>query len=100
LIANPGAAGAGITLHASYDAIYFSYTNQAAHYLQSLDRIHRRGQKSKTVNYYLFVCNNTIEENEVFRLRARELQQHELLGDTIVWPSSLDEALSELSGVQ
>jgi SNF2 family DNA or RNA helicase len=100
LIANPGAAGAGITLHASYDAIYFSYTNQAAHYLQSLDRIHRRGQKSKTVNYYLFVCNNTIEENEVIRLRARELQQHELLGDTIVWPSSLDEALSELSGVQ
>jgi SNF2 family DNA or RNA helicase len=99
LIANPGAAGAGITLHASYDAIYFSYTNQAAHYLQSLDRIHRRGQKSKIVNYYLFVCSNTIEENEVFRLRARELQQHELLGDTIVWPSSLDEALSELSGV-
>jgi SNF2 family DNA or RNA helicase len=100
LIANPGAAGAGITLHASYDSIYLSYTNQAAHYLQSLDRTHRRGQKSKIVNYYLLVCNDTIEENEVIRLRARELQQHELLGDTIVWPSSLDEALSELTGVR
>jgi SNF2 family DNA or RNA helicase len=98
LIANPGAAGAGITLHASYDAIYISYTNQAAHYLQSLDRIHRRGQKSKTVNYYLFICEGTIEETEVVRLRRRELQQHELLGDTYIWPTSLDEAISELTG--
>lgn len=96
-IGNPSAAGAGITLHASYDAIYLSYTNQAAHYLQSLDRIHRRGQKATSVNYYLLVCSNTIEEFEVMRLRARELQQHELLGDTISWPSSLDDALAELS---
>lgn len=96
-IANPSAAGAGITLHAAYDAVYFSYTNQAAHYLQSLDRIHRRGQNSQIVNYYLFVCSETIEEGEVTRLRARELQQHELLGDHVVWPTSLDEALSELT---
>ena len=96
-IANPSAAGAGITLHASHDAIYVSYTNQAAHYLQSLDRIHRRGQQSEQVNYYLFVCENTIEESEVQRLRARELQQHELLGDSILWPTSLDDALLELS---
>jgi len=96
LIANPSAAGAGITLHASFDAIYISYTNQAAHYLQSLDRIHRRGQKSEVVNYYLFICENTIEETEVVRLRNRELQQHELLGDSYIWPTSLDDALSEL----
>jgi SNF2 family DNA or RNA helicase len=96
LIANPSAAGAGITLHASFDAIYISYTNQAAHYLQSLDRIHRRGQKSEEVNYYLFICENTIEETEVIRLRNRELQQHELLGDSCIWPTSLDDALSEL----
>jgi SNF2 family DNA or RNA helicase len=98
LIANPSAAGAGITLHASFDAIYISYTNQAAHYLQSLDRIRRRGQKSNNVNYYLFVCENTIEETEVIRLRSRELQQHELLGDSYIWPTSLDDALSELRG--
>lgn len=97
LIANPAAAGAGITLHASYDAIYYSYTNQAAHYLQSLDRIHRRGQKAKTVNYYMMICEGTIEEHEVRRLRQRELAQHDLLGDVVEWPESLDKALAELS---
>lgn len=96
-IANPAAAGAGITLHAAYDAIYISYTNQAAHYLQSLDRIHRRGQISDIVNYYLLVCEKTIEESEIERLRSKEIQQHNLLGDSIVWPTSLDDALAELT---
>ncbi|RAJ98468.1 DEAD/DEAH box helicase [Aliidiomarina maris] len=95
-IGNPAAAGAGVTLHASYDAVYVSYSNQAAHYLQSLDRIHRRGQISEEVNYYLLVCKGTIEETEVIRLRDKELQQHSLLGDHISWPASLDEALKEL----
>lgn len=97
-IGNPAAAGAGITLHASYDAIYLSYSNQAAHYLQSLDRIHRRGQVSDLVNYYLLICKNTIEETEVLRLRGKELNQHSLLGDHIPWPTSLDDALQELIG--
>jgi len=96
-IGNPAAAGAGITLHASYDAIYLSYSNQAAHYLQSLDRIHRRGQVSDHVNYYLIACENTIEETEIVRLRGKEISQHNLLGDHIPWPTSLDEALDELS---
>ncbi|WP_173476189.1 DEAD/DEAH box helicase [Fibrobacter succinogenes] len=97
MIANPAAAGAGITLHASHDAIYYSYTNQAAHYLQSLDRIHRRGQLAPTVNYYMLISENTIEENEVKRLRQREIAQHDLLGDVIPWPESLDQALAELT---
>lgn len=96
-IGNPAAAGAGVTLHAAYDAVYVSYSNQAAHYLQSLDRIHRRGQNAKEVNYYLLVCENSIEETEVIRLRGKELQQHSLLGDHVSWPSSLDEVLKELS---
>lgn len=96
-VGNPAAAGAGITLHASHDAVYISYSNQAAHYLQSLDRIHRRGQISEEVNYYLLVCEGTIEESEVKRLRGKEIKQHDLLGDTVKWPTSLDDALSELS---
>jgi len=96
-VGNPAAAGAGITLHASHDAVYISYSNQAAHYLQSLDRIHRRGQISEEVNYYLLVCESTIEESEVKRLRGKEIKQHDLLGDTVKWPTSLDDALSELS---
>jgi len=95
---NPAAAGAGITLHAAYDAVYVSYSNQAAHYLQSLDRIHRRGQVSDHVNYYLLVCKDTIEETEIIRLRGKEVRQHDLLGDHIPWPTSLDDALRELGG--
>ena len=96
-IGNPSAAGAGITLHAAANAIYVSYSNQAAHYLQSLDRIHRRGQESPTVDYHLLYCGGTIEETEIARLRRKEVQQHSLLGDKIYWPSSLDDALAELS---
>lgn len=96
-IGNPAAAGAGITLHASFDAVYVSYSNQAAHYLQSLDRIHRRGQVAEEVNYYLLVCRGTVEEAEVIRLRGKELDQHRLLGDHIPWPVSLDVALQELT---
>ncbi|OAJ69943.1 hypothetical protein A7976_12310 [Methylobacillus sp. MM3] len=96
-IGNPAAAGAGITLHASYDAVYLSYSNQAAHYLQSLDRIHRRGQVAAEVNYYLLICKDTVEETEVVRLRGKEVRQHDLLGDHIPWPTSLDDALAELA---
>ena len=95
-VGNPAAAGAGITLHAAYDAVYISYSNQAAHYLQSLDRIHRRGQVADVVNYYLLICKDTIEETEVVRLRGKEVRQHDLLGDHITWPTSLDDALGEL----
>lgn len=97
-VGNPAAAGAGITLHAAYDAVYLSYSNQAAHYLQSLDRIHRRGQVSDEVNYYLLVCKDTVEETEIVRLRGKEVRQHDLLGDHIPWPTSLDDALGELEG--
>ena len=95
-VGNPAAAGAGITLHAAYDAVYVSYSNQAAHYLQSLDRIHRRGQVADEVNYYLLIYKDTIEETEVVRLGGKEVRQHNLLGDHITWPTSLDDALGEL----
>jgi Superfamily II DNA/RNA helicases, SNF2 family len=96
-IANPAAAGAGITLHSASDAAYVSFSNQAAHFLQSIDRIHRRGQKADSVNYHIIICRGTIEEAEVQRLRDKEARQQELLKDQVKWPSSLDEALSDLA---
>lgn len=96
LIANPEACGAGITLHAAYDAVYYSFTNKAASYLQSIDRIHRRGQMSSIVNYYLFVCKGTIEEREVERLKDKEEDQHELLHDAPEESMTLQDALNEL----
>lgn len=44
LVANPAACSEGISLHrAAHDAIYLDRSFNAAHYLQSVDRIHRLG---------------------------------------------------------
>jgi hypothetical protein len=48
------------------------------------------------VTYHILVCEGTIEETEMSRLRNKEIDQHQLLGDYYVWPTSLDDALSEL----
>jgi len=79
-VGNPAAAGAGITLHAARIAVYESMSNQAAHYLQSLDRIHRRGQK-RDVEYVTLACAGTIEQDEYRRLRTKAALQADLLGD-------------------
>ncbi len=79
-VGNPAAAGAGITLHRSHIAIYESMSNQAAHYLQSLDRIHRRGQ-TENVEYIVLLSEGTIEVSEYDRLMGKEQMAHDLLGD-------------------
>jgi SNF2 family DNA or RNA helicase len=79
-LGNPAAAGAGLTLHRSRVAVYESLSNQAAHYLQSLDRIHRRGQKLD-VEYVTLLCRDSIEELEYQRLLTKSQVQAELLGD-------------------
>lgn len=44
IIANPAAAGEGISLHkVCHDAIYLDRSYNTTHYLQSIDRIHRLG---------------------------------------------------------
>ena len=44
-------------------AVYESFSNQAAHFMQSLDRIHRRGQE-RDVEYVVLLCDGPIEEDE------------------------------------
>lgn len=93
-VANPAAAGAGLTLHRSRVAIYESWSNQAAHYLQSLDRIHRRGQ-TRDVEYVILLCENTIEEDEYARLIEKEKSAALLLGDGIDAPLTREGMLAE-----
>lgn len=87
-VGNAAAAGAGITLTAAATAIYESVSNQAAHYMQSLDRIHRRGQ-TRDVSYTFLVCADTLEEAEFERLGAKQRESRELLGDPEAPPSRL-----------
>jgi SNF2 family DNA or RNA helicase len=79
-LGNPAAAGAGLTLHRSAVAIYESYSNQAAHFMQSLDRIHRRGQE-REVEYVVLLCDGSIEEDEYTRILRKVDAQADLLGD-------------------
>jgi SNF2 family DNA or RNA helicase len=81
-VGNPAAAGAGLTLHRARLAVYESMSNQAAHYLQSLDRIHRRGQM-RDVEYIVLLCDRTIELEEYERLTEKELAAQELLRDRV-----------------
>lgn len=79
-VGNPAAAGAGITLHSARYAVFESLSSQAAHFLQSLDRIHRRGQE-REVEYITLIANGSIEEGEYDRLRRKAQMQADLLGD-------------------
>lgn len=94
-VANPAAAGAGLTLHAARYAAYESLTNQAAQYLQSLDRIHRRGQE-REVEYFVLLAEDTIEGTEFDGLVRKEQRARDLLGDVVPERVTRDRFLDDL----
>lgn len=94
-VGNPAAAGAGITLHSARRAVYESVGNQAAHWMQSLDRIHRRGQ-TRDVEYVLLVTRDTVEKSEFARLRRKAGDQAALLGDPGTAIPTRQELLADL----
>jgi SNF2 family DNA or RNA helicase len=73
MIANPAAAGEGISLHrACHHAIYLDRTFNAAHYLQSVDRIHRLGLEPGTSTTIEIVeARDTIDRRVADRLRSK-----------------------------
>jgi SNF2 family DNA or RNA helicase len=72
LIANPAACGESISLHlACHDAIYLDRSFNCAHYMQSLDRIHRLGlAPDDVVSYYIMESRETIDQ--IVRQRLSE----------------------------
>lgn len=97
-VGNAAAAGAGITLTAAHHAIYESFSNQAAHYMQSVDRIHRRGQMLD-VTYHVLLSRNTIEGAEFDRLLKKERTGRDLLGDHYKEPMTRERFLTELEAL-
>ena len=81
MIGNPSAAGAGLNLVEADVALYVSHSNQAAPFMQSLDRIHRIGQKAEVVKYEFFAARGTIENTEISTLLSKQLKQSRLLRD-------------------
>lgn len=64
LVANPAACSEGISLHkVCHNAIYLDRSFNAAHYLQSEDRIHRLGLEKDTITLVEFVeCEDSIDQ--------------------------------------
>ena len=94
-LGNPAAAGAGLTLHRSALAIYESFSNQAAHFMQSLDRIHRRGQE-RNVEYLVLLCAGSLEEFEYEQILLKVERQADVLGDPKPYRPTREALLGEL----
>jgi SNF2 family DNA or RNA helicase len=83
MIANPAACGEGISLHrACHYAIYLDRTFNAAHYLQSIDRIHRLGLPEDVVTRVEIVeARSTVDSRVARRLKAKIDSMSHILND-------------------
>ncbi len=79
LVAVPAAGGVGITLTAAQTAVYIDKTWNAEHWMQSVDRIHRIGQRGTVNIVSLLGCK--VDEIIHWNLRRKERTQAEVLGD-------------------
>lgn len=83
MIANPAACGEAISLHrACHHAIYLDRTFNAAHFLQSVDRIHRLGLDPGTVTTVEVIeAAGTIDQRVSARLKAKIDAMSRILND-------------------
>jgi len=83
LLANPAAAGEGVSLHHwCHHAIYLDRTFNAGQFLQSQDRIHRLGLDPRVeTKFTLLVSDNTIDEVVDERLREKIVVLANLMDD-------------------
>jgi hypothetical protein len=102
LIANPAAAGEGISLHrVCHDAIYLDRSYVSTHYLQSIDRIHRLGLPPDTeTNISIYqtkapVGLGSIDFSVSRRLRTKIRGLQELLNDPDLHEVALDEEMAD-----
>ena len=80
-IANPFAVSESISLHkVCHNAIYMERSFNAAHFIQSKDRIHRYGLKPGIeTNYYYLLSEDSIDSVINDRLRAKEERLREII---------------------
>jgi len=98
LIANPAAAGEGISLHTvCHDAIYLDRSYVSTHYLQSIDRIHRLGlEEDVLTNIHIYRTKaprtiGSIDLSVSRRLTSKIRALYELLEDTDLHDLAFDE---------
>ena len=81
IIANPFAVSESISLHkVCHNAIYMERSFNAAHFIQSKDRIHRYGLKPGTVtNYYYLLSEESIDDVVHNRLIEKETRLRDII---------------------
>ena len=84
LIANPAACSESISLHkVCQEAIYYDLSYNGAHYIQSLDRIHRvGGSENKISNYHFLQYDQSHEYSILDNLILKKLRMEEYLNST------------------
>ena len=91
MVANPAAASEGVSLHkVCHHAIYLDRTFNAAHYLQSEDRIHRFGLLPDQVTAIEIVeCIDSVDETVRQRLGYKIGQMAEALEEFSLRPDPI-----------
>jgi SNF2 family DNA or RNA helicase len=91
MVANPAAASEGLSLHrVCHHAIYLDRTFNAAHYLQSEDRIHRFGlPKDQKTTIEIVECIDSVDETVRERLGYKIGQMAEALEDSSLRPDPI-----------
>jgi SNF2 family DNA or RNA helicase len=99
MVANPAAASEGISLHrVCHHAIYLDRSFNAAHYLQSEDRIHRFGLPAgQSTDIVIIECEESIDQTVRARLEFKIGQMADVLQDNSLRPEAvpIDEELME-----
>lgn len=88
LISNPHTLAESVSLHKNcHDAIYYEYSYNLVHLLQSKDRIHRLGLLDSDYTQYYFFQTNFNFENEPYSLSRkvyeRLMEKEQLMIDAI-----------------
>lgn len=91
MVANPAAASEGVSLHrVCHHALYLDRTFNAAHYLQSEDRIHRFGlPKDQKTTIEIVECIGSVDETVRARLGYKIGQMAEALEDSSLRPDPI-----------
>ncbi len=82
LVTNPHTLGESVSLHETcHDAVYFEYSFNLTHMLQSRDRINRLGLSANqyTQYYYLFLCSSIPEEDSIDLKTYARLKEKEII---------------------
>ncbi|MGL6098430.1 MAG: SNF2-related protein [Fusobacteriaceae bacterium] len=89
LLTNPHTLAESVSLHHTcHDAIYFEYSYNLVHLLQSKDRIHRLGLSENQYTQYYFMQNNFTKSNDDFfnldnKIYERLMEKEKIMIDAI-----------------